>query len=381
VIAVSAFVMMDCALNAYQGPVRALISDLLPADRHGEANSLLASTTGASWLLGYGVGSLNLVRIFPVFSSEFQAVSAMAATYMALFGLLPLGFLVEPAQLDGHPAGGQRPPRTRSWVSVMARSLPEATAAFTALPSSIMPAFRVQFGTFWAWFAFKMFATEWMGTAVFLGQPAAEPGSPARERFEAGVRWANLSLMVMSGVFCASSLLQPAASRALGPKAVWQVGLVVLTASLSAMCLVSGKVASMFLFAILGLPFSTAFSIPWTLVTQVASTAPGSSGRITAGFNLSQCLPSFALAFLSGPLIALSGRDTVVPVLVAGGAGAAAAAFSLMHLEIPAGFEPMSGDDDQDGDDEGDEERREEAAAEVLGSPHHSTQPLEIAPP
>ncbi|CAK0862010.1 unnamed protein product [Prorocentrum cordatum] len=183
VIAVSAFVMMDCALNAYQGPVRALISDLFRlAGARLLAGSLLASTTGASWLLGYGVGSLNLVRIFPVFSSEFQAVSAMAATYMALFGLLPLGFLVEPAQLDGHPAGGQRPPRTRSWVSVMARSLPEATAAFTALPSSIMPAFRVQFGTFWAWFAFKMFATEWMGTAVFLGHPRKDRQRPARPR-------------------------------------------------------------------------------------------------------------------------------------------------------------------------------------------------------
>ncbi|CAE8588400.1 unnamed protein product, partial [Polarella glacialis] len=209
--------------------------------------------------------------------------------------------------------------------------------AFTSarsLPACLWPVFAVQFWTFWAWFAFKMFASEWMGTCVFGGRAGSPEGSPEHEQYEAGVRWANFSLMTLSGVFCASSLVQKALADCFGLQRVWCFSLVLLAVS---MCLMATPGLTPWqawlLVAVLGFPFSAAFSFPWTVVTKVAAGLE-STGRITAGFNLSQCLPDFAIAFMSGPLIAASQIDSVTPVLLVGGLGAAVAAVLASRLDL-----------------------------------------------
>lgn len=393
-LAIAAFILQDCALNAYQGPIRALVSDLITPQRHKLANSLLAFATGLSWLLGYGIGSLDLRGLFPVFKTELQAVGALAVAYVLTIGLLPLFLLAEPLPECDHPVQAASRRRKKKRYAKPDAAVPRAadqvaedngeipsgdpsecldddrrplrdTAEVkacciwryclrpaergchsildtrTSIPLSLRPVFHIQFWTFWAWFAFKMFASQWVATTIFKGRADALPGTPQEEQFNAGVRWANLCLMSMAGVFTGSSLLLPPLAGCLGLCVVWKFSLGVMAISLCSMCLpgLTAK-AALVLVSLLGVPFSAAFALPWTIVCQIARDFEESRGRITSAFNLSQCLPDFVIAFLSGPLIYAGGGRSVVPVLVVGGMGAIIATVLSLCIEEPKSGPP-----------------------------------------
>jgi len=167
-----------------------------------------------------------------------------------------------------------------------------------------------------------------MATSVFHGKVDAPIGSVELERYGEGVRWANRALMAMSGVFVAASVFVPLLAHKYGYGIVWGACLALLAATYFVMSTVSlTPWLALLLVATLGVPYSSAFSLPWTMVTQAAKASGGGAGRVTAAFNLSQATPSLFIATSSGLIIAFLGGDTsVLPVLFFGGVCASVAA-------------------------------------------------------
>ena len=59
-----------------------------------------------------------------------------------------------------------------------------------------------------------MFVTDWFAETIYAGVPTAAPSTPARARFEAGVRAGNLALLAAGAVSGLFGLALPALLRA-----------------------------------------------------------------------------------------------------------------------------------------------------------------------
>jgi hypothetical protein len=80
---------------------------------------------------------------------------------------------------------------------------------------------------------------------------------------------------------------------------LWAVALLVGVFALGTCWLVDSAFTAAIMITLLGIPFSAAYSVPWTLVT-VAAGSSTATGKITAAFNLSQCIPEVVVAIGSG---------------------------------------------------------------------------------
>lgn len=335
-VAVAAFWTLDFALNAAQGPLRALLADVVPTRQHPAGNSWFALMTGLGNLSGAAAGALPLARILPAFPRDVAALYALAGAALAATILITVLCTPERA-LPTQAAEQYRPlvepptprqgPLRRLWEAAL-----DAPEPFHRL-------FAIQCCTWISWFCLYVFGTSWVGTAVYGGDPHALKGSVPRELYGAGVRAGNLGLALQSVVTVSVSLLIPRALRTFGVRTVYLGSHLVLGAALFGCLWVSHASMAVFLFGATGLPWAVTMAVPWALMGQgVALRKPGSEGVYFTLFNLSQCFPEVLVSFVSpGILRAAQGRQ--VFVLAAGGLAALIGGAAVIALGVGNGEE------------------------------------------
>lgn len=287
-IATAAFFLQDCSLNCFQGPLRALLADALPPSWHAAGNSALSLASGLGFILGYGLGAIDLLVIFPFFLSQDQAVFCLASVTTIVIGL-PAVIWIKEKPLDPSSI------REQSTSERCSESFP----SLSVLPSALRLPFLAQLATFAGWFCFKMYVVEFVAVAIYRGSADAAPGSKSRDDFEDGVRYANQCLCTMSILFAIVSSFTPRLLRKMSLQTLWAVALLVGVFALGTCWLVDSAFTAAIMITLLGIPFSAAYSVPWTLVT-VAAGSSTATGKITAAFNLSQCIPEVVVAISSG---------------------------------------------------------------------------------
>ena len=287
-IATAAFFLQDCALNCFQGPLRALVADALPSAWHAAANSALSLSSGIGFILGYGLGAIDLLVIFPFFLSQDQAVFCLASFTTVLIGL-PAVLALKEQPLD---------PSTIREQSARERCA-ESFPSLAVLPATLRLPFLAQLLTFAGWFCFKMYVVEFVAVGVYHGSADAAAGSEARKRFDDGIIYANKCLCAMSVLFVVFAFFTPGLMRRMKLQRLWMLSLVVGVVALGSCWMVRTAFDAAIMITALGIPFSAAYSIPWTLVTVAAGSSSG-SGKITSAFNLSQCIPEVLVALGSG---------------------------------------------------------------------------------
>lgn len=130
-VAIASFWALDFAINAAQGPLRALMADLAPPEQQTEGNAYFAFATGVGNVAGGALGSVSLSRYLPIFRSDGQALYMTAAAALVAC----IAWLVVNTDETPLAPSASLPSATAGYSSVAAsEEVALAVAAAAALP-------------------------------------------------------------------------------------------------------------------------------------------------------------------------------------------------------------------------------------------------------
>eukprot|EP00177_Eucheuma_denticulatum_P002603 GFKZ01004673.1.p1 GENE.GFKZ01004673.1~~GFKZ01004673.1.p1 ORF type:complete len:502 (-),score=73.94 GFKZ01004673.1:446-1951(-) len=338
-VAVFAFFCLDFAIQAVQGPLRALVTDVVPKNQRAMANSCLAFFTGVGLLAGGLLTSVRLSAVFP-FATDVQALFAIAAIIL----LLTVGLCV--TMTDEVEWGGYR---SIGDDHVDGEDQQEERAfgeALKSVPRPYWQVFSVQLCTWVGFFTLFVYVNAWVGTNVFLGDGSAEFGSEARETFEKGVRLAGSANAAMAMLTIAYSIFLPILLNRFGVRAVYMFSQLVEAMSLMAAPFIrgSGEQIGIWLKAVVfvdigifGVVWATTMGVPWTLIGDALQSDEWYRKRVglfQTTFNASQSGPQLVVAALVAPLVLWLSNDDPSWVMFVGGVFALVGAALVQILRV-----------------------------------------------
>ncbi|KAA0032286.1 hypothetical protein IC582_010793 [Cucumis melo] len=346
-IFVVGFWVLDVANNMLQGPCRALLADM-SCNNHKKmrmANGFFSFFMGVGNVLGYAAGSNNKLHKFLPFTLT-DACDTYCANLKTCF-LIDIVFLLlitTFAVLTVTEKPFER-------LEIDEEATPFFGKLFGALKKLEKPMWILLLVTAlnWiGWFPFIMYDTDWMGLEVYGGKPK---GSPEEVKFyDRGVRAGALGLMINSFVLGFSALAIEPISRILGGlRWWWGVVNIIFTVCMGSTVVVT-KVAQRWravngllpppinvragafsIFAVLGIPLSVTFSVPFALASIFSSESDAGQGLSLGILNLFIVIPQFIVSSVSGPLDAAFGGGNL-PAFVMGGIASFASAMCAMFV-------------------------------------------------
>ncbi|CAN1773593.1 Sucrose transport protein SUC5 [Linum perenne] len=187
--------------------------------------------------------------------------------------------------------------------------------------------------SWFAWFPWVLYNTDWMGREVYGGDLAG--GNMGQiQMYDRGVRVGSVGMVINSIVLLIVSLAIDPLAKKLGVNLLWG-GVNLILGICLIMTAVISKVAeserrhgstspssgitsaSLAVFGILGLPLAVAYSISFAM-TSIYSQGSGAGHGLSVGvLNLAICLPQMVVSLGSGPLDAALGGGNL-PAFVVG---------------------------------------------------------------
>ena len=357
-LAIVGFWLVDFAVNAVQGPVRTLLADVAPPEQQQLGNALFGFMTGFGNAAGAFIGAVDLETALPFFGTSLSAlytigmvfVTVTVWTCLLVVKEEPLHTTSEDSHLLGVAADGpERGSSSSSSDSAAAdawrkESLWHSMRRLT-FPDSFKWAFLAQSFSFISFFTVFMFATEWVGSAIYHGESGTD-------KFNKGVRWGNLALGVQNVfVMVAAPSLPWLCERVRGTKWIHFSGQTLMAVVLGLTPLVAhfavadppaaGSLAIVVvLFALLGWTWSCIMTIPWSIISHAVGQTPD-AGTYFALFNFSQSAPELLSAGLGSALIAIFGTSTAVLVMGAVASAISAAIVLLRFRDDASQFQRL----------------------------------------
>ncbi|KAL1810818.1 hypothetical protein ACET3Z_020883 [Daucus carota] len=185
-----------------------------------------------------------------------------------------------------------------------------------------------------AWFPFLLFDTDWMGKEVYGGVPNKG------KAYDAGVHEGSLGLMLNSIVVGLTSLVVELTLRGVGGvKLMWGFVNFLLAIGFGMMIFVTKVAASqrqygpdgdaltpsaevragaLAIFALLGIPLSVTFSIPFALASIFSAGSKAGQGLSLGVLNIAICIPQIIISLTSGPIDEAFGNGGNLPMFVIG---------------------------------------------------------------
>lgn len=355
-IAITSFWALDFSINAAQGPLRALLSDVIPPTQQNTGNAYFAFATGMGNLTGSLLGSFQLSKYFPFFREDIQALYAFAALILLVTMSFTVFFTKEvPLQPSASPSIPTPFLRAHSSPNGSYESLNEttllaalnapATNASTHLsfidavrlaPYPFWRTFAVQCFTWYGWFSMFVFATSWMGAEVYNGSFSSPKGTPERDLYDAGVRMGNFGFALQSVVTMLVAGILPTLISRTSSYFVYLIASLSFAVALSCTVLLTeawqAQIA-VILFASTGFTWAVTMTIPWALMGEaVSKTAAQHAGMYFTMFNLSQCFPEIAVSLVAEEVIRATHKQS--SVLALGGISVFIAAAIIIVLAV-----------------------------------------------
>ncbi|KAL6515628.1 general substrate transporter [Orobanche hederae] len=343
-IFVFGFWMLDVANNMLQGPTRALLADLSNGDarRISTANALYSFFMAVGNVLGYAAGSYTkLYKVFPfsktiacdIYCANLKSCFFISIALLLIVTVIALTIVSE---TPFTPNASKNEARTNKWVFF---------GALKALPRSMWILMLVTCLNWIAWFPFLLFDTDWMGREVY-------GGNVGETMYGRGVRAGSVGLMLNSVVLGFSSLGVQALANGIGRvKKLWGgvnfilaicLGMTILITKLAeqarndigvttAVPPIGVKIGALGIFAVLGIPLSVTFSLPFALASIYSSTNGSGQGFSLGLLNLAIVVPQMIVSVSSGPLDELFGGGNL-PAFVMGALAAAVSGVCALTL-------------------------------------------------
>ncbi|CAH0605529.1 unnamed protein product [Chrysodeixis includens] len=312
-------VFLDFDADACQSPARAYLLDVTVPEDHAKGLSTFTVMAGLGGFMGYALGGINWdnTRLGEIFGGHVRAVFSLitiifvacVSATITSFKEIPLTELTEQEEFrraaeteraqESFDDEGAEKSLKRENVTYGSLNQPESGVALNTLESApkteslslvhylksivMMPSsLRVVCLTnLFCWMAhvcYSLYFTDFVGEAVFGGDPAAPVGSESRTEYEAGVRFGCWGMAMYSlSCACYSTIIERLIKR-LGAKTVYVGGLCTYSCGMVALCALRGRVAVLVCSWAAGVMYSTLFTMPYLLVAHYHATGMWDSG-------------------------------------------------------------------------------------------------------
>ncbi|KAL6513864.1 sugar transporter [Orobanche hederae] len=208
------------------------------------------------------------------------------------------------------------------------------------LPPAMHSVLVVMALTWLSWFPFFLFDTDWMGREVFHGDPKGEAAEI--QAYNQGVREE-----VVLGI--ASFFIEPMCQW-FGSRLVWASSNFIVFVCMAGTAIISlisvrqysdgiqhvigangtTKIASLIVFALLGLPLAITYSVPFSVTAELTADSGGGQGLAIGVLNLAIVIPQMIVSLGAGPWDALFGGGNI-PAFVLASIAALAACIIAVH--------------------------------------------------
>lgn len=303
-LSIISFWALDFAINAAQGPLRALLADVVPPEQHKLGNAYFAFGTGVGNCAGSFLGSLPLSRALFFFPGDLQALYSIAACVLLVtMGITVFCVKETPLGYEAVPSSATAP----HYEAVENLEIEQRQVGFFAAakiaPYPFYETFLVQCFTWFAWFSLFVFGTSWVGKEVLNGDFNAKEGSYLRELYDAGVRMGNLGIGLQSVLTILTAPLLPSLIAKTSMQVVYVIASFMLGGALVCTLFLHYAWQAWFatvLLASTGFAWAVTMTVPWSLMSEaVSAVAPERAGIYFTLFNLSQCLPEVVVSLVA----------------------------------------------------------------------------------
>ncbi|XP_022825695.1 proton-associated sugar transporter A [Spodoptera litura] len=382
-------VFLDFDADACQSPARAYLLDVTVPEDHAKGLSTFTVMAGLGGFMGYALGGINWddTRLGELFGGHVRAVfSLITIIFVACvtatitsFKEIPLSELTDQEEFrkqaeteraqESFDEGPDGPDKTlkKDNVTYGALNQPENGAAINVvetghasgnlslahylksivlMPNSLRVVCLTNLFCWMAHVCYSLYFTDFVGEAVFGGNPAAPVGSVSRSEYEAGVRFGCWGMAMYSlSCACYSTIIERLIKR-LGAKRVYVGGLCTYSCGMMALCLIRAKAAVLLCSWTAGVMYSTLFTMPYLLVAHYHATGMWDSGGggcgeergigtdvavISSCVFVAQLLVSFIMGFA---VKAMGSTAAVVAVAATLAAAAAVTATKITYLDL-----------------------------------------------
>ncbi|KZV58762.1 sucrose transporter-like protein [Dorcoceras hygrometricum] len=203
------------------------------------------------------------------------------------------------------------------------------------LPPDMNSVLVVMAFTWLSWFPFFLFDTDWMGREVFHGDPKGDV--PEVQAYNQGVREGAFGLLLNSVVLGISSFLIEPMCQWMGARLVWASSNFMVFLCMAGTAIISlvsmreksggiqhvigasgaSKIASLIVFALLGLPLAITYSVPFSVTAELTADSGGGQGLAIGVLNLAIVIPQMIVSLGAGPWDALFGGGNVPAFVLA----------------------------------------------------------------
>ncbi|GAA0173324.1 hypothetical protein Leryth_002241 [Lithospermum erythrorhizon] len=218
------------------------------------------------------------------------------------------------------------------------------------LPPAMHSVLIVMALTWLSWFPFFLFDTDWMGREVYHGDPKGD--TPEVKAYDQGVREGAFGLLLNSVVLGISSFLIEPMCQWMGPRLVWACSNFIVFACMAGTAIISfvsvrefsqgvqhiigangaTKIASLVVFAILGLPLAVTYSVPFSVTAELTADSGGGQGLAIGVLNLAIVVPQMIVSLGAGPWDELFGGGNIPAFVLASIAALAAGVIATLKL-------------------------------------------------
>lgn len=218
------------------------------------------------------------------------------------------------------------------------------------LPPAMHSVLIVMALTWMSWFPFFLFDTDWMGREVFHGDPKGNVSEV--QAYNEGVREGAFGLLLNSVVLGISSFFIEPMCQWMGARLVWAASNFVVFACMAGTALIgfvsvrqssegvqhviganrATKIASLVVFALLGLPLSVTYSVPFSVTAELTADSGGGQGLAIGVLNLAIVLPQMIVSLGAGPWDQLFGGGNIPAFVLASISALAAGVIAINRL-------------------------------------------------
>ncbi|CDS07077.1 hypothetical protein LRAMOSA09600 [Lichtheimia ramosa] len=363
-VAVASFYFLDFTLNAVQAICRALILDIPPLWQQEHANAWSARMCNSAMVVGYFVGFVNLVELFPWLGDTQMKVFCVIGTIIFCITLAITCITTHEKKLEVQE--NDDGPWYSTFVYIW--------RAFRFLPRPVQTLCNTQFFAWMGWFPFLFYSTQWVSELYFT----THEGN--RGDWADGTRAGSFALLCYSIVSVVAGVVIPAlvsryesTLRWMSITNVYTASHLIVAAALLSAWFVKSVIGATIVLATMGISWAIVLWVPFSLVGEyvsydderrqreqlehavtVATTAPNSSsdaesqqenddfdaGMILGVHNMYIVFPQFVVAIMAAVIFAAAnaGGDPssgVASVLAFGGIMALiASAFSRFIVRV-----------------------------------------------
>jgi len=290
-IAIIGFWILDLANNTVQGPCRALLVDVAPADQQTMGGSFFSGMLGLGNLAGYLTGSQDLISVFPFFKTNVRALFSIGMITLLICITITLIFTNEkPLKKEDIEMQEHRNPFVEIFWGII------------NMPKGMRRICLVQFFTWLAWFTYLLYMTSWVGISIFGGNPNSQDSNLVN-LFDEGVRKASLGLAANAVITVIASLILPNLAKILGIKPLYFVGQLILAFCLLLTLWVKSQEGALILIAACGIPWAVVMIFPFTIVSL--SVDERDAGKYMGVLNIFVVLPQICISIGIGWVIIL----------------------------------------------------------------------------